>query len=425
MHLIIHKMEEKMKFAAIKGNMGIWRYYVSALTFEDIAKYVSPITKEISNSDSYSNLLQRAITNNVSAITEYLLLQPERMFNALVLAVYDGNPDWFELDVEVEDYSTFSVGVLELTGNETIFPVDGQHRVAGIKEALEKDESLANEKVPIILIGHEDTPEGKRRTRRLFSTLNRRAKRVNENEIIALDEDDLVAIATRDVAENHILFSDKRLVDCATKNIPSSNTVAFTSILTLYEINKIIYVENCNEKGITKVKQEKRLLYRPSDEEVNEFIAHVNKFWDMFVDRISIMKEYVSTDTVNNKIKYRSEEGGNLLFRPIALSQFVLAIYEYKKRKKVSMEEAIEKLGKIPMNISEMPWKNLLWLEERKNINGRIKKKDLKLLMLFLVDETLLQEKEKRELIQYIMGVKDLEESDYDNVLDVLRKMAL
>lgn len=55
------------------------------------------------------------------------------MFNALVLAVYDGNPEWSELDVEVEDYRTFSVGVLELTGDEIIFPVDGQHRVAGIK----------------------------------------------------------------------------------------------------------------------------------------------------------------------------------------------------------------------------------------------------------------------------------------------------
>lgn len=39
-----------MKFAAIKGQMGIWRYYVSALSFGEIAKYVSPITKEISNS---------------------------------------------------------------------------------------------------------------------------------------------------------------------------------------------------------------------------------------------------------------------------------------------------------------------------------------------------------------------------------------
>lgn len=404
--------------------MGIWRYYVSALSFGEIAKYVSPITKEISNSDSYSNLLQRAITNNVSSITDYLLLQPERMFNALVLAVYDGNPEWSELDVEVEDYRTFSVGVLELTGDEIIFPVDGQHRVAGIKDALKKDSSLANEKVPIILIGHQNTLEGKRRTRRLFSTLNRRAKRVNENEIIALDEDDLVAITTREIAENHKLFSGERLVDCATKNIPSTNNIAFTSILTLYEITKIIYTEKCLEKGISKAKQEKALLYRPSDDVVEEFILEVNKFWDTFMTNIPSIKEYISIDIQNLDHKYRSVEGGNLLFRPIALSQFVLAIFECKKRMQITIEEAITRIGKIPMEISKSPWKNLLWLEERGNINGRVKKKDLKLLMMFLVDETILSEKETEELVQYIMGVRDLDATEYDSILEMLREVA-
>ena len=410
-----------MKFAAIKGQMGIWRYYVSVLSFEDIANYVSPITKEISNSDSYSNLLQRAITSNVSSITDYLLLQPERMFNALVLAVYNGNPDWFELDVKVEEYNTFSVGVLELTGKEIIFPVDGQHRVEGIREAIKKDPSLANEKVPIILIGHENTLEGKKRTRRLFSTLNRRAKRVSENEIIALDEDDVVAIATRDIAENHELFSNDRLVDSATKNIPSTNHVAFTSILTLYEMNKILYMETCKEEGITRTKQEQKLLYRPSDAEVEKFVSKVFEFWNLFVKKIPVINEYVLTKLENIGDSYRSENGGNLLFRPIAQSQFILAIFEYKKRKGVSIDEAIERLGMIPMDISKKPWKNLLWLEERKNINGRIKKKELQLLILFLVDETILNEKEIKGLVDYIMGVRDISVAESEDILESLR----
>lgn len=166
--------------------------------------------------------------------------------------------------------------------------------------------------MPIILIGHQNTLEGKRRTRRLFSTLNRRAKRVNENEIIALDEDDLVAITTREIAENHKLFSGERLVDCATKNIPSTNNIAFTSILTLYEITKIIYTEKCLEKGISKAKQEKALLYRPSDDVVEEFILEVNKFWDTFMTNIPSIKEYISIDIQNLDHKYRSVEGGNL-----------------------------------------------------------------------------------------------------------------
>lgn len=415
-----------MKFAAIKGQMGIWRYYVSSLTFEDIAKYVSPITKEISNSDSYANLLQRTITDNVSNITNYLLYQPERLFNSLVLALYDGNPEWAELEVNVEDYSTFSVGVLELSGDEIIFPVDGQHRVAAIKEAIEKNPELANEKVPIILIGHENSLEGKKRTRRLFSTLNRKAKRVRDNEIIALDEDDVVAIVTRDIAETHRLFEGDKLIDCAAKNVPSSNNIAFTSILTLYEINKIVYSQICAEKGKAKSWQEKYLLYRPSDEEVQEFSSKIFTFWNLFVDNIGVIKEYVNLPEEKIREKeYRSSNGGNLLFRPIALSQFVLAIFEYKNRLGVSLDDAIIQLGSIPMEINKKPWKNILWLEERNNINGRVRKKELMSLMLFLARESLLSKKEKDELIKYILSLRDMDESGYDDIVDQLRNVRM
>lgn len=73
-------------------------------------------------------------------------------------------------------YSTYSVGVFEITpGEEIIFPVTGQHQVEGIKKAIIENPDLANEKVPVILIGHQNTSEGKQRTRRLFLTLNRRS----------------------------------------------------------------------------------------------------------------------------------------------------------------------------------------------------------------------------------------------------------
>lgn len=413
-----------MKFAAIKGQMGIWRYYVSAFSFEQVCKVVSPITDEISNSKSYSNLLQRSITDNVKNITDYLLNQSERMFNALVLAVYDGSPEWFELDVQVEDYSTFSVGVLELKGGEIIFPVDGQHRVAGIKEAVKENPALKDEKVPIILIGHENSNEGKKRTRRLFSTLNRRAKRVNDNEIIALDEDDVVAIATREMAENHVLFSGSRLTDYKNKNIPSQNGLAFTSILTLYEINKYLFDEYAREKGMNKVQKERYLLYRPEDKDVTEFVEKTKCFWDLFMHNIPLIDEFVklSDEAVLSK-ELRSKNGGNLLFRPIALSQFVIAIMEYKKRKGVKLENSIQQLAKIPMIIQERPWKNVLWLDERKNINGRVKKKELMLLMLFLADEELLSEKEKDNLMKYMLASRDMDETGYDELLEQLREL--
>lgn len=415
-----------MKFAAIRGQMGVWRYYVTALTFGDISKHVSPITDEISNSESYSNLLQRSITDNVKDIKEYLLLQNERFFNAVVLAVYDGEPDWYELEVEVEDYSTYSVGVLELKGNEIIFPVDGQHRVEGIKLALINDPELAYEKVPVILIGHQNTKEGKQKTRRLFSVLNRRAKPVRENEIIALDEDDVVAVATREIAENNPLFRGKRLIDSANKSIRSDNSVAFTSILTLYECNMSIFRDLAFENGMRKSDVDKYLRYRPADQDVEKYVSNINEFWVRIIEEVEVIKDYnqLGEEEINEK-NYRHNRGGNLLFRPIALTQFVNAIIEYKKRKNVDYTIAMKQLSKISMTINEKPWKNILWLEHVNRINGRVNKKLLLSMMLFLADETILSEKEKNELIIYVAATRNMELEDFEIILEDLRGYSL
>lgn len=54
------------------------------------------------------------------------------------------------------------------------------------------------------------------------------------------------------------------------------------------------------------------------------------------------------------------------------------------------------------MMIQEKPWKNILWLENVKNINGRVRKKELMILMLFLADETVLSEKGKNGVCEGI-----------------------
>ena len=356
------------------------------------------------------------------SIKKYLLNQPERLFNAIVLAIYEAEPQWFELDVQVEEYNTYSVGVLELSGEEIIFPVDGQHRVEGIKKAIKQNPELENEKVPVILIGHENSDNGKKRTRRLFATLNRRAKRVKDNELIALDEDDVVAIATREMAENHKLFKDYRLVDYANKNIPSTNGLPFTSILALYEVNKILYFENERIKQLSKEKQSEYLLYRPEEQEVKEFIQYISDFWDAFIKYTPKIAEYCTLD--ENEVieyEYRSKNGGNLLFRPIALSQYVNAVMFYKNKMMCSVENALEMFSGIPMEISEKPWKGILWLEERHNINGRVRKKDLFLLILALVDWELLDENERTELVDYILSSRDLEKDHRENVIKELK----
>ena len=227
-----------MKIPAIRAKIGIWVYYIANLTFEQIGKYVQKVDKELHNSTVLREMLQRSISNNYKQIATYISQQEERFFNSLVLAVYDGDPQWHEVQLDFgEDEEYHDIGLLELTGKEKIFPVDGQHRVEGIKHVLCETQDFNNEKIPVIFIGHKNDDSDMKRARRLCSTLNRYAKPVSKRDIIALDEDDAVAIISRELIENHPLFENDRILDSKSKAIPENNNTAFTTIITFYECN--------------------------------------------------------------------------------------------------------------------------------------------------------------------------------------------
>ncbi len=164
-----------------------------------------------------------------------MLNDRERFFNALILAIFNGDPQWLEVEFPSEERDYTNVGFLQFSGDETIFPIDGQHRVAGIKQALKTNPGLETEQVPVVFVAHRQTEEGRKRTRKLFSTLNRRAKPVGQNENIALDEDDVCAIITRELLQNHPLFLGDNVVNSKGKQIPNNNKNAFTSLITLYQ----------------------------------------------------------------------------------------------------------------------------------------------------------------------------------------------
>jgi DNA sulfur modification protein DndB len=226
-----------MKIPAIRAKMGNWTYYVSTLSFQQVNDHVSKVDEELHRSESLKELIQRSITQNYLSIKNYILNQPELFFNSLVLAVYNDYPDWKEIEVKYDDEETFQLGLLEFPGKHKIFPVDGQHRVEGIKAALADRPELADTKIGALFIGHSNDLLGMERTRRLFSTLNRYAKPVTMDDIIALDEDDSIAIVTRNLLEGHSLFTGKKVTKSKNKAIPTDDKNSFTSIITLYDCN--------------------------------------------------------------------------------------------------------------------------------------------------------------------------------------------
>jgi DNA sulfur modification protein DndB len=190
-------------------------------------------------------------------------------------------------------------------------------------------------------------------------------------------------------------------VNISSKNIASSNHEAFTSIIELYQCNKIIFNYITSIQGLKKKEKEMLLLYRPDESTLENYVKQINEFWDAMRYGIPSLKLYVETsESELSKLGNRNENGGNLLFRPISLTQFIEALCEYMKLKKCDIVTAVDKFNKIPLDIQKEPWLNVLWTQDNK-INGRIRKKEVKNMMLYCVDKNLVDDKSKNSILEY------------------------
>ena len=404
---------------AIRAKIGIWVYYIATLKFSQVEKYVKKVDDELHKSTVLREMLQRSITDNYKSIAQYIEDQEERFFNSLVLAVYDGDPKWHEIRLDYgNDEEYYDIGILELTGEEKIFPVDGQHRVEGIKKVLQETEEFNEEKIPVIFIGHKKDADGMRRARRLFSTLNRYAKPVSMRDIIALDEDDSTAIISRELIENHPLFENERVFDAKTKAIPDSNKTAFTSIITFYECNQeLLYYylrdkqvknpDGKNVKGKSKIKN--YIKIRPSDNELDEYRQLCMSFWNYMMLYIDDMRTYMNTTP--NSEPFRNKEGGNILFRPVALIPIVKAIVQIAMRTEMDFEEIIKNINTMPLHLIDACWKGILWdVNNKKMIMNN--QATTELLFIFMYDKSIMSKKEREKLAKGFAAARQIEIND-------------
>ena len=357
--------QEPLFLPALRATMGDWVYYISFMSMRDIASRVS-VVDDIHSSKSLKDWLQRGLTNNSVRITEYLLGQEQRLFNAIVVGTYGGSPNWHEITVtgrghvKIPDDAEGTMGFLELRGDEILFAIDGQHRVKGIKKAIQENAALRGEEVGTIFVkgvvasSRDEDPAGFLRTRRLFSTLNRYAKAVRKRDIIALDEDDIIAIVTRRLLEEHPLLLDKVEMGMA-KSIKPSDRTNLTTVVTVYDVVDLVLRDR--QRGWEDYKR-----WRPSEPEVDEFYVKASEFWDAMCSRFSSLRE-LRDSTPNDHVasKNRSRSGGNLLFRPVGLMLVGRVVADLRSSSGISTTEAVEAVARAPTNLAESPWIGLLW----------------------------------------------------------------
>lgn len=392
-----------MTIPAIKGQIGNTVFYSANLTMGQIARLVARVNEELYTAKSIRDQLQRSLNDNYLKIKDYIIKHSDRFFNALVLAVYDGDPMWTEIRYELNNEQYSNVGILSFNGNERVFPVDGQHRVEGIKAALKENPNLESEELCVMLIGHSDTPDGKEKSRRIFSTLNRYAKPVKLGDIIALDEDDVVAIATRHQLESNPLFMEDRVKATNSIAISVSDKRSFTSLIALYKCNLELFKCFYKQRNGVTLKPNKFKEYlknRPSDEEINAFNDYLTSFWTHFTRVFPEIGTYIADNRVNAAESFRSnEDGGNILFRPVSLTPLIASIVTVALYNDIEQLDAVlESYSNIERTVSASPWERIIWDPIKHQMITRTGGL-VKYMMISMYDSNLLKPKEKEKLI--------------------------
>ena len=377
---------------ALRGVMGDWVYYTCLMNLSELSSRVH-YAEKVHKNKALSDMIQRQLKLKRGAeIAEYLKNQPERFFNSLVIAIYGGQPNWHALsDVRsksknndlknlTEDIIS-SVGFLTLTGKEKLFALDGQHRLAGIKKAVKDglDDDPYDE-VSVILVGHKDTRHGLERTRRLFTTLNKTARPVSKGEVIALDEDDVMAICVRYLLEQTDLFARNRIAFVASNNMPTANTTSLTTIGNLYDVLTILFT-----RAQSDLKKQKTDLQRvrPDAQTLEKYFTYSQNYFMQLRKHYRALDEFfAATDTNPVVRKYRGNHGGHVLFRPIGLEIITRVVARFTRD--MSISRAIKLAAKLPTSLNKEPYERLMWDPSRKTmLNGH--KVTIREVLLYMV----------------------------------------
>lgn len=375
----------KKSFPALRCIMGDWTYYITYMKFSDVAAYIKRAT-DVYQNKGLSDMIQRElkVKSRAPEIARYLVERKERFFSSIVVGVYGGTANWYPIRVktspvlgtpDIDEDAQESIGLVELSGDQDLYAIDGQHRVEGIKQALGKAPALANEDLSVIFVAYMKDPKGRMHTRQLFSTLNRYATPVSKGEIVALNEDNAFAITTRRLVEDFQLLNstiDNKTGFVSfrtTAPVPASDQTHLTTVLALHDIVATIHRPILDSRAKQQMKDLEHR--RPDDKTLDLIYEEQVKYWDLLRRHFPEYDELfrsVPSDRVAGK--YR-ENGGHLMFRPIGQLAFARAVRILRDRGD-DLAGAISSLAKAPMRLDVEPWRFVLWNPNTSRLNTKV-----------------------------------------------------
>lgn len=344
--------------------MGDWTYYLATLTFAEAANTLR-FAHEVNTKTDLDHLIQRELTSRSSEIAQYLTSQAQRLFGALICASF-GKPIEFKK-------TGGNMGQLTID-DESIYVLDGQHRLAAIKEVVLADPNrFKNDSVPILLVFHHKTDPGYARARRLFTTVNRYAKQTSKTTNRVMDEDDGISfLLLRFIREFSFLSkrikctrtNKKKLVVLAnSESMGKSDSAYLMSVGSFYEV--IYNLLPTTQKSLFLKLRKAQTL--PQIDLLDDAYGEVEIRLDELYQSIACWKQ-LEMNQIADVAALRSGGGGHPLVRPVAIIPFCLAFNEAREAN-ISISH-VKGIVNTYSDLSKTPWAGFLWDPSRKRMHG-------------------------------------------------------
>ena len=374
-------------FPALSFQMSTWSYYVIKMSANELSENVR-FASEVHQDRTLDLAIQRELRSDRvrKEIVKYLQYQPDRFFSSIVIAALDGNPKFHRQNGDF--------GFLEFDGTQKYYALDGQHRLSAIKILMDRDDPLSedipedfgNDEFSVIVIVPQEVESREdfmKKYRKLFSTLNRYAKKTDQATNIIMDEDDTFAILTRRLIMDYSFFqwtghwSESERIKTTRGKALNTGEPYFTSIEILYDMNIALLSSRERTRygwGPDPKEREKNLKIfkqvRPSDEYIDELYDELEMYWDGLLDELPVLRDEHPIRMRYHEVVDRDRYSGDdhLLFWPIGqqlLSDIARMLLDKRSPNPgqptcETVRFALKGLGKLEWRLHRSPWQYFL-----------------------------------------------------------------
>lgn len=170
-------LKPTFRVPATRGRMGKTEYYTATLPFGAVTKLFTFNPDEMAELTPENRSQRELKKKRIPEIAAYILDHDDYIFSAITVSV-----DSYEIEfTEVAEGADLGELVLPLEAKYVVN--DGQHRVAGIQEALRSDSRLAADTISVVVL-----PDGGlERSQQIFSDLNRTVHKTSKSLDILYD----------------------------------------------------------------------------------------------------------------------------------------------------------------------------------------------------------------------------------------------